>query len=69
MTDGLVIPPAEPASGTNGRRHTEASLVAAFLAGRNARTVCAYRQDLEAFRRFLQVGPACAFAQKPTVWK
>ena len=55
MTDGLVIPMAEPASGTNGRRPTEASLVAAFLAGRNARTVCAYRQDLEAFRRFLQV--------------
>jgi integrase/recombinase XerC len=31
------------------------SLVTAFLAGRNAHTVGAYRQDLEAFRSFLQV--------------
>jgi integrase/recombinase XerC len=55
MTDGLVVPTAERGGGTDGRRHTEASLVAAFLAGRNARTVCAYRQDLEAFRQFLRV--------------
>ena len=55
MTDGLVVHTAEPGSDTNRTRPTAASLVAAFLAGRNARTVCAYRQDLEAFRRFLQV--------------
>ncbi len=46
MTDGLVVPTAELARGIGGRRHTKASLVAAFLAGRNAPTVCAYRQDL-----------------------
>jgi len=55
MTDGLVVDTAEPGSDTDNTSHTAASLVAAFLAGRNARTVCAYRQDLEAFRRFLQV--------------
>jgi len=55
MTDGLVVHTAEPVSDTDNTRPPEASLVAAFLAGRNARTVCAYRQDLEAFRRFLQV--------------
>jgi integrase/recombinase XerC len=55
MTDGLVGHTAEPGSDTDNTRPTAASLVAAFLAGRNARTVCAYRQDLEAFRRFLQV--------------
>ena len=55
MTDGLVVPTAEPGSDTHSTRPTAASLAAAFLAGRNARTVCAYRQDQEAFRRFLQV--------------
>jgi len=55
MTDGLVVPTAEADSDTDNPRPTEVSLVAAFLAGRNARTVCAYRQDLEAFRQFLRV--------------
>ena len=55
MTNGRGVPTAERARGTDGRRPPEASLVAAFLAGRNARTVCAYRQDLEAFRQFLRV--------------
>ena len=40
-----------------------AALVPAFLAGRNARTVVAYRQDLDAFRRFLQVATLEAAAQ------
>jgi len=55
MTNGLVVPTAERARSTDGRRPPAASLVAAFLAGRNARTACADRQDLEAFRQFLRV--------------
>jgi integrase len=54
MTELLVVCPAARASGTNGWAPPLASLVTAFLAGRNARTVGAYRQDLEAFRCFLQ---------------
>jgi len=55
MTELLVVCPAARAGGTNGWAPPAASLVTAFLAGRNAHTVGAYRQDLEAFRRFLQV--------------
>lgn len=63
MTDGIVVHTAEPGSDTNRTRPTAASLVVAFLAGRNARTVCAYRQDLEAFRQFLRVPTLDAAAQ------
>jgi integrase/recombinase XerC len=55
MTELLVVCPPARAGGTNGWAPPAASLVAAFLAGRNARTTGAYRQDLDAFRRFLQV--------------
>jgi integrase/recombinase XerC len=46
-----ALPPSQivPASNTD---HA-ARLVAAFLAGRNARTTLAYSQDLEHFRRFV----------------
>ena len=64
MTEPLVVGhAAAPAGGSNGWVSPVASLVTAFLAGRNARTVCAYRQDLEAFRRFLQVPTLDAAAQ------
>jgi integrase/recombinase XerC len=43
--------------------HSVASLVVAFLAGRNARTVEAYRQDLEAFRQFVPAPTLEAAAQ------
>jgi hypothetical protein len=55
MTELLVVCPAARAGGTNGWAPPPVSLVTAFLAGRNARTVGVYRQDLEAFRSFLQV--------------
>ena len=63
MTEPLVLHAVAPAGGSNGGAPPVASLVTAFLAGRNARTVCAYRQDLEAFRRFLQVPTLDAAAQ------
>jgi integrase/recombinase XerC len=55
MTELLVVCPPARAGGTNGWAPPPVSLVTAFLAGRNARTAGAYRQDLDAFRRFLQV--------------
>lgn len=64
MTEPLVVGhAAAPAGGSNGWVSPVASLVTAFLAGRNARTVCAYRQDLAAFSRFLQVPTLDAAAQ------
>ena len=55
MIEPLVVCTAAPPGGTNGGAPPVASLLTAFLAGRNPRTVCAYRQDLEAFRQFLRV--------------
>lgn len=48
------VPKGLPSAG--GLPHASARrLVAAFLAGRNARTLAAYRQDLEDFRAFVNV--------------
>jgi integrase/recombinase XerC len=55
MTTDLAAPPPPVPLG---------ALVTAFLAGRNARTVVAYRQDLEAFRHFLQVPTLEAAVQR-----
>lgn len=63
MIEPLVVHAGAPAGGSNGWAQPVASLVTAFLAGRNARTICAYQQDLEAFRRFLQVRTLDAAAQ------
>ena len=41
---------------TVAQRDKAAALVQAFLSGRNPLTICAYRQDLETFAKFIAVG-------------
>ena len=63
MTEILGVCTTAQAGRTNGWTALGASLVPTFLAGRNARTVYAYRQDLAAFQRFMQVSTLDEAAQ------
>jgi len=59
MDTALVLMTPAPAE----RANKAAALVAAFLAGRNERTLRAYRNDLEDFRSYLKAGDVDEAAQ------